>query len=58
MSLTEESYEGEGGAERRAQRALTDSVGVRLVRPSKSRNLKGRTWTWRFGFRRGARAEM
>jgi hypothetical protein len=56
MSLTEESYEGEGGAERRAQRALTDSVGVRLVRPSKSHNLKWRTWTWRFGFRRGAKA--
>jgi hypothetical protein len=51
------SYEGEGAAQRRAQRELTDRVGVRLVRPSKSHNLKWRTWTWRFGFRRGAKAE-
>jgi hypothetical protein len=52
------SYEGEGAAQRRAQRKLTDRVGVRLVRPSKSHNLKWRTWTWRFGLRGGARAEM
>jgi hypothetical protein len=58
MSLTAESFEGEGAAERRAQRELTDRVGVRLVRPSKSHNLKWRTWTWRFGFRRGMKVEM
>ena len=50
-------YEGEGMAERRAQTELTERVGVRLVRRSKSHNLKWRTWTWRFGFRRGANAE-
>jgi hypothetical protein len=50
-------YESEGVAERRAQRQLTERVGVRLVRRSKSHNLKWRTWTWRFGFRRGEKAE-
>jgi hypothetical protein len=57
MSPTAGSYEGEGAAERRAQRELTDRVGVRLVRRSKAHNLKWRTWTWRFGLRRGAKAE-
>jgi hypothetical protein len=57
MSSTAGSYEGEGVAERRAQRELTERVGVRLVRRSKAHNLKWRTWTWRFGLRRGAKAE-
>jgi hypothetical protein len=57
MSPTAGSYGGEGAAERRAQRELTERVGVRLVRRSKAHNLKWRTWTWRFGFRRGAKAE-
>jgi hypothetical protein len=56
MSPTAGPYEGEGVAER-AQRELTERVGVRLVRRSKSHNLKWRTWTWRFGLRRGAKAE-
>jgi hypothetical protein len=57
MNPTAGSYEGEGGAERRAQRELTERVAVRLVRRSKWTNLKWRTWTWRFGLRRGAKAE-
>ena len=57
MSPTTGSYEGEGTAERRAQKKLTEKVGVRLVQRTKSHNLKWRTWTWRFGLRRGAKAE-
>jgi hypothetical protein len=45
MSPTTGSYESEGVAERRAQRELTERVGVRLVRRSKSHNLEWRTWT-------------
>jgi hypothetical protein len=55
--MTTGSYESEGVAERRAQRELTERVGVRLVRRSKSHNLKWRTWAWRFGRGRGANAE-
>jgi hypothetical protein len=36
MSPTAGSYEGEGVAERRAQRELTEGVGVTLVRRSRS----------------------
>jgi hypothetical protein len=57
MSPTAGSYEGEGVTERRAQRELTERVGVPLVRRSRSHNLKWRTWTWRLGLRRGAKAE-
>jgi hypothetical protein len=57
MSPTAGSYDGEGAAERRAQRELTERVGVRLVRRSKAHNLKWRTWAWRFGLHRGAKAE-
>ena len=49
MSTTARSDEREGIAERRAQRELTERVGARLVRRSKSHNLKWRTWTSRFG---------
>ena len=52
MSQAEKSYEGEGVTERRAQRKLTERVGVPLIRRSKSTNLKWRTWTWRLGFRK------
>jgi hypothetical protein len=51
------SYEVEGVAERRLQKELTEKVGIRLVQRSKSHNFKWRTWTWRFGLRRGAKAE-
>ncbi len=57
MSPTTGSYEAEGVAERRAQRELTERVGVRLVRRSKGHNLKWRTWAWRFRLGRGANAE-
>jgi hypothetical protein len=57
MSPSTGSYESEGVAERRAQRELTERVGVRLVRRSKSDNLEWRTWTGRFGIRRRARVE-
>ena len=43
MSPTTGSYEGEGAAERRAQRKLTETVGVPLVQRDKSHNLKWRT---------------
>jgi hypothetical protein len=49
MSQVTEQREGEGVAERRAQKELTDRVAVRLERPSRSSNLKWRTWQWRFG---------
>jgi len=51
------SYGDEGAAERRAQGKLTETVGVRLVERGRSHNLKWRTWTWRFGLRRGVKAE-
>jgi hypothetical protein len=57
MSPTAGSYEGEGVAELRAQRELSERVGVRLVRRSRSHNLKWRAWTWRFGLHRGAKGE-
>jgi hypothetical protein len=50
------SYEAEGVAERRVQKALTEKVGIRLVQRGKSHNLRWRTWTWRLGLRRGAKA--
>jgi hypothetical protein len=49
--ITTESYETEGVAERQAQKALTDKVGVSLVRRSKASNFKWSTWKWRFGMR-------
>ena len=57
MSPTTGSYESEGGAERRAQRELTDRVAVRLVQRSPWTNLKLSTWSWRLGIRRRARVE-
>jgi hypothetical protein len=57
MSSTPGTYEGEGAAERLAQRKLTETVGVPLVQRGKSHNLKWRTWTWRLGLRRGAKVE-
>ena len=57
MSPTTGSYEGEGAAERRAQRKLTETVGVRLIQRSRSHNLKWRTWTWRLGLGRDAKAK-
>jgi hypothetical protein len=49
--MTDESYESEGVAERRAQKVLTEKVGVSLIRRSKAGNLKWSTWKWRFGMR-------
>jgi hypothetical protein len=49
--MTTETYESEGQAERQAQKALTEKVGVSLVRRSKANNLKWSTWKWRFGMR-------
>jgi hypothetical protein len=54
MIQATEQREGEGVAERRAQKELTDRVAVRLERPSKSSNLKWSTWRWRFGLRGNA----
>lgn len=51
------SYEAEGVAERRAQKKLTERVGVTLVRRSKASNLKWSTWKWRVGFRGGTPPE-
>jgi hypothetical protein len=51
MSQATEQRKGEGVAERRAQKELTDRVAVRLERRSKSSNLTWSTWRWRFGFR-------
>lgn len=55
--MTTESYESEGVAERRAQKVLTEKVGVSLVRRSKGSNLKWSTWKWRFGLRGQARPQ-
>jgi len=52
MRPTAQSYESEGGAERRAQRELTDKVAVRLVQRSAWTNLKWSTWSGRLGIRR------
>jgi hypothetical protein len=52
MSPTAQSYEGEGDAERRAQRELTDKVAVRLVQRSPWANLKWSTWSGRLGIHR------
>ncbi len=52
MSQAIEQLETEGGAERRAQRELTDKVAVRLVQQSRWNNLKWSTWLWRIGLRR------
>ena len=49
--MTTASYENEGIAERRAQKALTEKVGVSLVRRSRASNFKWSTWKWRFGIR-------
>ena len=49
--MTTESYETEGIAERKAQKELTERVGVSLVRRNKANNLKWSTWKWRFGMR-------
>jgi hypothetical protein len=57
MIPTAGSYEGDGVAEARAQRELTERVGTRLPRRSRSHNLSLRTWTSRFGMRRSARVE-
>jgi hypothetical protein len=55
MNPPTESYQSEGAAERRAQKALTERVGVTLVRRSRANNLKWSTWKWRFGMRGEAR---
>jgi hypothetical protein len=49
MNPPTESYQSEGAAERRAQKALTERIGVTLVRRSRANNLKWSTWKWRFG---------
>jgi hypothetical protein len=49
--MATESYESEGVTERQAQKALTEKVGVTLVRRSKASNFKWSTWKWRFGLR-------
>ncbi len=51
MNPAIESRESEGVAERRAQKELTQRVGVSLVRRSKSSNLDWSTWKRRFGMR-------
>jgi hypothetical protein len=51
MDPATSSYEAEGVAERRAQKELTERVGVSLVRRSKAGNFKWSTWKWRFGMR-------
>ena len=43
------AYESEDVAAQREQRDLTDRVAVRLVRRSRSRNLKLGTWARRLG---------
>jgi hypothetical protein len=55
MDPATSSYEAEGVAERRAQKELTERVGVSLVRRSKAGNFKWSTWKWRFGMRGEAR---
>ena len=55
MEPVTESYESEGVAERRAQKELTERVGVSLIRRSKASNLKWGTWKWRLGMRGGDR---
>jgi hypothetical protein len=55
MDPATSSYEAEGVAERRAQKELTERIGVTLVRRSKASNLKWGTWKWRFGMRGEAR---
>jgi hypothetical protein len=57
MDSTTQSYETEGVAERKAQKELTDRVGVSLVRRSKSGHFKWSTWKWRLGMRGDARPE-
>ncbi len=52
MSQATEQREGECIAEQRSQKELTDRVGARLERPSRSSNLKQSTWRRRFGLRR------
>jgi hypothetical protein len=49
--MTTESYENESVAERRAQKALTEKVGVSLVRRNRASSFKWSTWKWRFGLR-------
>jgi hypothetical protein len=49
--MTTESYESEGVAERRAQKLLTEKVGVSLVRRSRTSSFKWSTWKWRLGMR-------
>jgi hypothetical protein len=49
--MATESYESEGVAERRAQKVLTEKVGVTLLRRSKASSFKWSTWKWRFGLR-------
>jgi hypothetical protein len=51
MSHRAGTYESEGAAERRAQRELTERVGVRLVRRGNTTTLKWSTWKWRLGMR-------
>jgi hypothetical protein len=57
MDPATSSYEAEGDAERKAQKVLTERVGVTLVRRSKASNFKWGTWKWRVGMRGEARPE-
>ena len=57
MDPATSSYEAEGDAERKAQKVLTERVGVTLVRRSKASNFKWGTWKWRFGMRGDSRPE-
>jgi hypothetical protein len=51
MSEATQNLESEGIAERRAQRVLTERVGIPLVRRDRSTNLSWSTWKWRLGGR-------
>jgi hypothetical protein len=57
MDSATSSYEAEGDAERKAQKQLTERVGVTLVARSKVSNFKWGTWKWRFGMRGESRPE-
>jgi hypothetical protein len=52
MSDVATGYESDDAVARRVQRALTDKVAVRLVRRSRSRNLRWSTWAERLGIHR------
>jgi hypothetical protein len=57
MDPATSSYEAEGDAERKAQKQLTERVGVTLEARSKVSNFKWGTWKWRLGMRGEGRPE-